>query len=1015
MSSTALGQYTMALIVYMESLYEKYKTNIKQQATVAEFEDALNNFIKKEQLTSKAKEFFENERKTLTFNVALICKSYDEFKTNSDSHFKKIEGNSKTVRNATTSVLAIAIFAMTLAAFWYNAKNSLSWDETIQAICIYAMICVGAITLYIFIINSNKSNEASAKKTKERNDKLYADFVAYIRNGENNHTIDSFDESMKIMVKIGKQGFAKVADIGEIDEDTMVKKYFTSFAGKLCLNVYNHGNGREYIEVLEKKGDSYETYKGITDVLEKYYDMMLMSSNFDKPENMSGVEGVLDNIVVKEIAALDLTRLDNKKTYDNAYITKMLKDSEDFKLFRSSIKYTAIYMYLFYSVIDFDDVDELLEKGLMTQIDSIKDTELTPQQADALERFKKSTELFYVIGVYPTSADRYLEELKRKEAYKEVPAYAVDIPKIDEFISFSASAMQEIYTNKNKALFNKYLAIVDNEENLKANNPTKYEEQKNLLTKQKKDIFDEYVSEFNSYFKVIYDKLIINKFAGLNPLPNQYFMFQDEFMSEVLDEIFAETDLQPFQQTYVKLFKDTFKEKIMKVQEASFKQTYTGSSLAEDVINKNVAVSVQKVAVALVPFNISLSDQAPYLKDKIRSAQKQTTSFSAAVNKKYDEIFAKIEQEVELNRKEAIITTRFIPLHTFVGLIDNYSFATLQAHLQVDYLAKLMTGVDSNAWVMNNETVDDTKGKWWRYYSLVVVIMFFAYVFYVSSTTGFASIVASGKSLKNALSLPNEEKSNLADTLIKVVVPLCIVVMIASTISSKITTTLYVREWNNEILKKSTDAMKTLTTELKAWIDSVNAGLKAKPTEKIGAIKELTYDKKYILYQKIQGILSNFDRTNYILKGHSAINDYMGVAPFPYTEVCINLVFIALLFGCIVYVLKTFKPLSRIEDLKELYEYKSMAELMSNDPGFTKEIVSKYGCFAVENKNTKYALKLLSVIGLVGFAVFYSVIMNVSSKGYQKGVKNHVEVAMKKSKVIDRKGKTFLRKIKDKF
>lgn len=1030
MSSTVLGNYTTEFIVYMERLYDKYKRDLSTQATPEDFAKSMGKYIddKKKNTTtadSKAKTFFDAEWKQITVNVSQLCKGYRKLVKESDALYKDLDNKVKPIDIGTNVLIGASIMVVIIYTYFrYVRSGDLSWPDTIKLLCIVGVICVVLIVIGVLIIDSNNKKGESQTKIKKQNDALFGAFKRYF----NGDTVVEITGDKSEKTAVSRIDIPKISDFDN-DLKEIVKsvatpkkpteedldKYFKSFAGPFALNVYSMGNGRANIERLEQYQNNYNTYKSITNILSKHYDLMLMSSNPSQEDRDVAAEGVLDNIVVKELASLDLKGLEDKTTYTTEYITKMLRDSEDFTLFQSSIKHTAVYMYLFFSVVDYKDVQELEKKGFFSKPENVDTSTLSESQQEAVKRFNSAKELYYVQGLYPITAERYYEEMKRIKDYLKVPAYAVDVPKIEEFIKFSSNTMFSIYTDKNSQYFDQYYDIVKEEEKMKANTPNSYEEKKVEFGRRKREVFDAYLSEFNAYFQTMYDNLIMRRLASLNPLPTQYIIFDDKFMGQVIDDVFVGGEMQNFQSSFIKSFKDSFKEKIVKVQQASFKEKYlsnskgsssdsTGTTLAEDVINKKVQGVISRIAPRIAPFNISVSKYSTYIKERIRTVNRQTTPLSAVTSAKYDEIFLKVDFEVELIKKvlkdKDTETSRFVPLHTFVNRIDEMDFATLVALLQSKNLDNMTERITPELWAEDTEDVGKKEKKLWKYYAFFIVIAFLAYVYYsvyvLTTTTGANQVKLSPATVWN---IPNEQKETLVNLLIKLVLPVCGIILVASVAASRITKDVAITELNKDMMTKNTNEIKRNAKELKTWVETMTAAIPLeRRSNKIVEIKELTYDRKYEIYQNLYGILTNFDKCNYIASAHKA------TLPFPYTEVLVDGAFIAIILGAIGFVFYKFTPITRVEDLKELYEYKSMAETMYNEVAFAQEILVRYGCFKEGIKQTRYAMKSLGVLGLLGFVIFYSVKINESSKDFKTGVRNVNAFALTKSKGRGKKG-----------
>ena len=349
-----------------------------------------------------------------------------------------------------------------------------------------------------------------------------------------------------------------------------------------------------------------------------------------------------------------------------------------------------------------------------------------------------------------------------------------------------------------------------------------------------------------------------------------------------------------------------------------------------------------------------------------------------------DNVLTKIDEEIRKNKSRSEgKSSRYIPIHSFIKNINEVKYSTLKNILRLQDASSLMKSFSFKT-RDEEKKIEDLK----LIYFITVLTFVLGFVYYLLDIVKDSSWVkeqGNGDSLKSKLKNLNEVSTKdiegVVNTSIKILVPFFIAIMFLvigkGYISKKETNIAF----NKDIMRSNTDDIKKNIETLTNLLLTLDDDIAVEDINKsIGNIQTIDNDKKIALYNSLLSILESFDKCNYII-GLGKDN-----IPFPHGEVMVDSIMIIFVLAMIGYIIVKFAPKKRVDELKELYEYQSTAQMMFNDATFAKEILVKYGCFKEEWSSMMFALKGVVALGLVIFVMFYSITISQATLRYKSGL-----------------------------
>jgi hypothetical protein len=412
-------------------------------------------------------------------------------------------------------------------------------------------------------------------------------------------------------------------------------------------------------------------------------------------------------------------------------------------------------------------------------------------------------------------------------------------------------------------------------------------------------------------------------------------------------------------------------------------------SLKAHVINGKMVELIQRVAPALTPYEFKVSDYSKYIITKLSN---NSDNISTNVSSAIETLLTNIDYEVGIQKgivsstlSDVANEMRYVAIHDFVYNIDQYKFNTLYNALQPEVLKHLVTTIEP-------ESSKVFAGREFKrkiaeiIMKMLIIILIVAYILY-------AIILIEKKRNKADVFVdentnPDVRKLNailqgdaIWGNVFKFGVPLTGCVLFISIFNSYVVKAKDNIEFNKGLMRENTEDIQQSVDELNKILDSINMSLTTEQSvQSIGDIKDINIETKQKLYNVIKNILITYDKCNYIV----GIDKYD--IPFPYAEVLTDGVMSIFILGLIVYSISKFAPLTRVVELKDLYEYKESSQTLVNDPTFVSEIMTKGACHKDEVDGVMYTVKAIATMSILVFMVMYSLQIINSTSEYKGGL-----------------------------
>lgn len=742
----------------------------------------------------------------------------------------------------------------------------------------------------------------------------------------------------------------------------------------MIINIHNNGQWNETMTIIEGTS-KFKMFQQVNSLLSPMYDLVLKSRKAPSTNDERSVEGIyaiLDTFVLPELNRLDLLSLsDSQKLSDDTFKTK-LEDGMHYRMLIASMYYLALYMYPVYKNVSYTK--------LIQATDDTSSVLTTAEKNRVLEMIQKEPVLRDIIPVYPVKRSSFIAELELVQHLNESEtSTSIENTKVvNNFIALASGKFDQVYKDKN----HKFV--------VQLNNASTTSDTKNVLIR--------YVKEFMPMFTTLYQNVLLQELAELNPKSSQYYIFQPEYIRRAISATFNTSPiLQKVEEEYRDLIIDIFLSHVVVEQKKNFvKQFYnfekdTGNQKTLKMIafDKKVTETVNTIATSMMNFNIKLSDYSQYILETLATGG---DNLSTELTGTMQAIIVKIDSEVKTQKslKQKTLGSnadelRYVEVHDFVTSIDKINFNTFVESLQLMKLKQTITslGVD------NEGDIAASFGN--REHTLRLSVFGFS-IAVILSVLGFSMYgIQTYKNLQkndapsvSSMSIDTILKNNvLLTSLMKFGIPLSAVVLMLSIMNSYIVKQRVEIAFDKERMRDNTDAIKAKVDKLTETVDSMKRDVPLDAQgNSIASIEQISQTDKVQLYEMIKSLLISYDKCNYI------IGNNQQQLPFPYAEVIGDGLMIAVLAGTLYIVISRFAPIERVLELKDLIEYQQTAVTMVNDPSFIKEIQAKIGCHESNVETIMFTIKAIATTAIILFFILYSVKVAGASKVYKYGLYN---------------------------
>lgn len=967
MSSSVVSNYLFGFISDIEDVFVEYSKK-HPNATYDDFYKYLDS--------AGEDDVRDGVKLSITLKLLEMCYKIDQMRNNENEFNETRQDSLDRLKVAISLVFSVisVVFVVVLILIAKAYKND--WFKGGKMILTFIIIYLVVTTLYILFMMFIANQKKVAKRSRDDSVNSITRFLKFMHEGEVKMTVDP-DKQMKSFVTFRndrKKPNAKQSDIAFTISE------WPKYTSIVLKNVHARGKGLRNLKIVETTSNNIKVLKGVNEVLGTYYDLMLKSrQNFADASTKEGIMKILDATVVKELSMIDVFSLDDTAIVKDSEFIENMEDGEHYKMLLRGFKHLMIYLYPVYKNVSYKQLvqlekeEEAIKAGTKNKS---KSSELKKREKDEINQaMLEDPILMEVRRMYPLERANFVDELTLMKRYDEVDSTKDKVQVVSDFIDDTISTFKNINETEN----DKYLTLM---------NKTPSPSETQILMK-------DYATTFNAYFEKLYKNFVEKELGPMNPTSGQYFVFNPRFMEEtLLTEIDNSNVLSRLESDYQKMVMSIFIKDIIPEQKNRFIASYFAYDKEKDKslkalqINSRIMAMVQKVSSVLSAYDFKVSDYAKYIMDKV---QGQGGNISTNIQGAIETVLSNIDHEVGLqkglvskNLSEMSQEMRFVPVHDFVYNLDQYKMSTLQRALNPEYLKQIVDTINpdgSKIFAGREFNVNIAK----TLQSMLIAIIVPSYILYAVTLLDQAR--KNMNVFKNG-AMDDQGRLDLLlqgdplwGSVVKFGVPLAGSFLFIAIFNSYVVKARYNIEFNKEIMRENTEQIKQSVNELNNILMTLNAKISMEDGAKpIGEIKEFDMESKQKLYKAIKSILITYDKCNYIV----GIDKYD--IPFPYAEVLTDGVMSLLLIGIIVYVLSKFAPLSRIVDLKDLYEYKEASQTLVNDPSFVSEIITKYACHKDEVDGIMFTVKAIASMSVVIFMILYSLRITTSTSEYKGGL-----------------------------
>jgi energy-coupling factor transporter transmembrane protein EcfT len=984
MSASIISNNLYRFIQDIEQLYVAFKkTNPK--ATYQTFYDYLNK--------QEADEQRETLKEHITMKVMDICYKITKIQEIENEVAGNRLDSLDVLRGSFVFIYIILTIIFVVVCVLVGKAYKHDLFKASKMILTFVLIYLFVTTLFILFtkyINQQKRTVSSNFNEVMKSIRSYKDLM----HNNTKHTSDANKKSSMQTIANGDVFIKGIAQYREqrkkqkmntsalMKQDKMfLSELWKSYVSRVIQIVHNYGTGFKSLKVVEISSSNIKILKGVNKILGPYYDVMLKSrQNFADASTKDGIMKIIDATVIKELSNVDVFSLeDNTVLRDPVFISKM-EDGEHYKVLMKGFMHLIVYLYPVYKNVSYEKL-VLLEKEEEALKNNSKDKTQNPSLTDADKKvinkaMLEDPVLTQVRNTYPLVKDNFKEEIEIMKRYDQSDTTKDRVEVVQNFVSDTVLAFNAINDMEN----DKYLRMMNN---------TPSPSQTQIL-------MTNYAKTFHTYFEKLYKNFIRLELAKLDPKSSQYFIFNPVYMKDKLNTYVKSTpiirDLEP---NFIKMMVNIIVDDLVAEQKSRYISSYFSyekdkeKSLKAHVINGRMVELIQRVAPALTPYEFKVSDYAKYIISKLSN---NPDNISTNVSSAIETLLTNIDYEVAIQKgivsstlSDVANEMRYVAIHDFVYNIDQYKFNTLYNALQPEILKELVTTIKP-------ESSEVFAGREFKR-QIAEVIMKMLIIFLVVAYILYAIILVEKKRKNTNVftdenTNPNVRKLNailqgdaIWGNVFKFGVPLTGSVLFISIFNSYVVKAKDNIEFNKGLMRENTEDIQQSVDELNKILDSINMSLTIEQSvQSIGDIKDINIETKQKLYNVIKNILITYDKCNYIV----GIDKYD--IPFPYAEVLTDGVMSIFILGLIVYSISKFAPLTRVVELKDLYEYKESSQTLVNDPTFVSEIMTKGACHKDEVDGVMYTVKAIATMSILVFMVMYSLQIINSTSEYRGGL-----------------------------
>lgn len=964
-------------IVASNTLYNFYQDikneldrfqNTKKGATSSMFFEFMRNKEANEQISS------ETMRRTLVVKMIECLAKLKKSKDLDSKYFNEQQDALKSRILTLTGALVCFVLGFIAVYIIIIKKYKTNVLEGIKIVILVTVFMQIIVFLYGFLIRKVnlqvKKVLAQKKKSKKMFD-LYYEYAYKDMDTDSKNILEGncvylFDkksvsaEEDKKLIEVYKQTYKTKK--GPVSNETIFINSYWSFHEMIIKNVYRDGVGLMALKVLQALTSDIKALRSVNEILDKYYELLLKSTvPSDSLENKQTALKTIDNNVIIPLKTINLLGMMDNKPYDDDILKSKIEDGHHFGMLISGFRYFIVFMYLVFRNTPYSKISE---------IQNNKEIDISNED---MKRIKSQL-----------------------DKYKSLESAFDNYPIKQSNMRYELQAIQMLGNSKEalhfKDIIEKFMIFTEDEfKKIDAVSITYYNELNKLSTndvKETQSVLEKFArTEFKNYFTNLYKNVIDYEFANFNAAASQYFLFNKTFMKSVLESIFIQ---YPFDTLEMEEVQDNipYKTVIMNLideilisQKDEFVKTYFDYTRVEDpaialkdiVFQNNLNKVMEEIKNVLLSKQIKLSDYTDYIKSNLVGK-----TDNQDVTNKLQDIIVNIDSAVALQKEQQLkskidpIETRFVSFEEFTIQLNELSIKTFHRRLQADtlyILVKNYTFAEQQEETFLDKDYNNDVAKWsFRMFTFILILMFVWYC---------VNLYIDYKEDKKEKT--TKEYINYG---VKVLFPFAALFLVISIFNAYVNKGSVDNSFNKDRMQENTQTILSELDTIKTLMMTHNRISPSNAIKKIGDVSIITDAWKKSVYDSMKRILIAYDKCNHII-GYTKFN-----MPFPYAEVFTDLFMVLIIIGIIGFCIMNFQPVKRITELKELYEYKEMANTLANDASFIQEIQSRASLNTAATEMIVNYGKIIGVIFIIIFMFVYSSKVMDSNRVYASGLNN---------------------------
>lgn len=423
---------------------------------------------------------------------------------------------------------------------------------------------------------------------------------------------------------------------------------------------------------------------------------------------------------------------------------------------------------------------------------------------------------------------------------------------------------------------------------------------------------------------------------------------------------------------------------------------------------------IDQIATDLVPYNIDLVKQKPFITDEIT---KKTPDMSSKDNEFLNEFINRLNKTVFIKQQTSLkklvgITdeTRYLEPADFINNIYDMTFVDFYQGFEIQFLKDIVddfyTKITDGQTYEKGENADniyyerakslDIYEKFMVLLFLLISISFLYYCFTIikdeyteiqeyrkKQREAIDAIQDDDTRVKRSNALAKEYARLFTNLIIKFLIPLAAMIFVIALIYS-----FYVKKrdtfhYNKDMIESNTSEFKNSIHKLEEKLIYLYQTIPGKEkVNKITNISVFTDEDKFEIFAHIKNVVDKFEKCNYIMEAGNM------QLPFPYTEIVMDVFMILVLVAALMYILAKLSPLEKINKIKS---YNSMADKVKagiNDKEFNDKLDINEHCHDEDMDSIIYTLKIIVFIFILVFLLFYATKLLSSSSEFKAGLYN---------------------------